>query len=693
MQRNPQPWITTGIGLLGAGLIAVTPAATPPPDVQHRQFRLTDYDESDLSQLVSTTEANWSGLETALGSSNWASDPDISQGLSTVLSDLSTGTSNAVTNPTSLLTEGALALLSSDYASNAASTALTAVTDNVESALSGGDYSGALTDLENGPTTVLDAYLNGYPETVGSGGLISPEFGLLTNTTDGAATGEIDALQQLSNTVADELSAVGGGNLTTGSLPEVTGTVDFSISLNQILSDLGLTSGGATLTVNGLLSDLGLSGTSSILPPDISLGTVLSDLGLSSSSDINVGQVLSDLGLSDSSGISLGTILGDLGLSAGSGIDVGAILSDLGLSDSSGISIPAISVGTILNDLDLSDTSSISIPAISVGTILNDLGLSDSSGISLGTALGDLGININGSFNADTLITDLVGDPTVNAGCVSILGHSECVSISLETLLSDAGLSNDQISLSSILSDLGINTNGGITLGDILSAFGLSDSNTITPPSIDIGDVLSTFGLSDSSTITPPSIDIGDVLSTFGLSDSSNIGLSQILSDLGLSDNSSIDVGEVLNALGLSDSSNIGLSQILSDLGLSDSSSISLPSISIDTILNDLGINPDSSLLADLGIPSTLTLSPTLDLTGSGVPTYDLDLAQDLLAALGSSQALSSDLSTLLTNDPTLDLTTLLSGLLTDLGVPATVTGGDLSADLTNIAAELLANF
>ncbi len=101
MQRNPQPWITTGVVLAGASLIAVTPAATPLPDLQHRSIRLVDYDESDLSQLVSTTEANWSGLETALSSNNWATDPDISQGLSTVLSDLSTGTSNPVTNPTS----------------------------------------------------------------------------------------------------------------------------------------------------------------------------------------------------------------------------------------------------------------------------------------------------------------------------------------------------------------------------------------------------------------------------------------------------------------------------------------------------------------------------------------------------------------------------------------------------------------
>src|SRR5271155_4425525 len=438
MQRHLKPWITTGVVLVGAGLIVVTPVTTPQPNVQHRSIRLVDYDEFDLSQLTATTEANWSGLETALSSNNWATDPDISQGLSTVLSDLSTGTSNAVTNPTSLLTEGALLLTSSGEASNAASTALTAVTDNIESALSGGDYSAALTDLETGPTTVLDAYLNGYPETVGSGGLISPEFGLLTNTTDGAATGEIDAVAQLSNTVADEVSALGGGNLTTGSLPEVTGTVDFSVSLNQILSDLGLTSGGATLTVNGLLSDLGLSGTSSILPGDISLGTVLSDLGLSSSSDINVGQVLGDLNLSDSSGISLGTILSDLGLSAGSGISLGTVLGDLGLSDTSGISIPAISFGTILNDLGMSDSSSISLGqvlselglsdstsiappslTIPVDTILTDLGVTNTSGdltfgvpsVSLGTILGDLGINTNEGFNEVTLIEDLIGNP------------------------------------------------------------------------------------------------------------------------------------------------------------------------------------------------------------------------------------------------------------------------------------------
>src|SRR6202012_2961512 len=168
-------------------------------------------------------------------------------GLGAVLGDLSSGTSNPVTNPISLLAEGALLVTSSSDASNAASAPLTGRTDNVESALSSSDYSAALTDLENGPTTVLDAFLNGYPETVGSG-LISPEFGLLTNTTDGVATGEIDALQQVSNTVADEVSAVGGGDLTTTPTLLDPGSLDLSVNVGTILNDLA-PSGSVTLPV------------------------------------------------------------------------------------------------------------------------------------------------------------------------------------------------------------------------------------------------------------------------------------------------------------------------------------------------------------------------------------------------------------------------------------------------------------
>ena len=60
-----------------------------------------------------------------------------------------------------------------------------------------------------------------------------------------------------------------------------------------------------------------------------------------------------------------------------------------------------------------------------------------------------------------------------------------------------------------------------------------------------------------------------------------------------------------------------------------------------------------------------------------------MDLSQDLLAVLGSFAPLSSDLPTLLTPDPTLDLVPLLSSVATDLSLPLTVVGADLPANLT----------
>ena len=351
MQRNLQPWITTGVVLAGASLIAVNPITTPRPDVQHRQVQLVDYDEFGLSQLVSSTEANWSGLETVLGSSNWLTDPDISQGLSTLFSDLSTGTSNPVTDPIALLTEGALLLTSSGDASNAASSALTAVTDNVESALSSGDYSTALTDLENGPTTVLDAFLNGYPETVGSG-LISPEFGLLTNTADGAATGQIDALQQLGNTIADELSAVGGGNVTTTPTLIEPGSLDISVNVSTILNDLA-PSGTLSLPVSldSLLSDAAPSGTLSL---PVSVDDLLGDVAPSGSLTLPV---------------SLDSLLD--GATPGGTVSLPISLDGL-LSDAAtdgNITVP-VTIDQVLGDA-LGNGGSISVPSISVDTIVS----------------------------------------------------------------------------------------------------------------------------------------------------------------------------------------------------------------------------------------------------------------------------------------------------------------------------------
>src|ERR1700722_12330999 len=544
MQRNPQLWITTGIALVGASLIAVNPVATRLPDAQHRSIRLVDYDEFDLSQLVSTTEANWSGLETVLGSSNWLTDPDISQGLSTVLSDLSTGTSNPVTDPIALLTEGALLLTSSGDAPNAASTALTAVTDNVESALSSGDYSTALTDLENGPTTVLDAYLNGYPETVGSG-LISPEFGLLTNTTDGAATGQIDALQQLANTLADELSAVGGGNVTTTPTLLEPGSLDISVNVSKILNDLP-PSGTLSLpfSLDSLLSDAAPSGTLSL---PVSVDDLLGDVAPSGSLTLPVSLDSLLDGAAPNGTVSLP-------------ISLDVLLSDAATNGN--ITVP-VTLDQVLTDA-LGNGGSISVPPISVDTIVSDLG--------------------NPSY-------------TINLGIAK-----ETISLPrLENLLGAAG--SQDISVSTA------------TLEGLLGTSGSSDIP----------------------------LSIADLQTLLGSAGSQDISLS--------------------------------VSTLESLLGAAGSSDISIP-------LNTLeGLFP-STLTLDLNVP---------DVTGGAVPTYDVDLAQDLLAALGSIAPVSSDLPSLLGTDPTLDVTSLLSSVVTDLGLPVSITGGDLTVNLTGLASELLA--
>src|SRR5580693_1964763 len=538
LQRNPQLWITTGIALVGASLIAVTPVTAPPPDVQHRQFRLTDYDEFDASQLSSTTEANWSGLESVLSSSNWLTDPDISQGLSTVLSDLSTGTSNPVTSPISLLTEGALLLTSSGDASNAASTALTAVTDNVESSLSSGDYSTALTDLEDGPTTVLYAYLNGYPETVGSG-LISPEFGLVTNTADGAATGEIDALQQVSNTVADEVSAVGGGNLTTTPTLLDPGSLDLSVNVGTILNDLA-PSGSLTLPVSldSLLSDAAPSGT---LTLPVTLDSLLSDAAPDGT-------------------ITLPFSLNDL------------------LIDAAGSS------------------GDITIP-ITPDQVLGDV-------------LGNGG-SLSVSLNEESILSDLVGSGISVPVTVPIIDKTEDVTVSLST----------------IESALGLNSSSAI--------------NVSIPDSTVLSDLESLLGSTGTSDISVPVSQLEGLLGTAGSSDIS-----------------------------------VSTSTLESLLGTSGSSDISIPLSTLESIL-----------------PSTLNLDLTIpEVTGGAVPTYDVDLGQDLLAALGSIAPVSSDLSSLLGTDPTLDVTSLLSSVVTDLGLPLSITGGDLTVNLTGIVSELLAS-
>ena len=514
MQQSLRPYVTAGIAIVGASLIAVNPVTPPPPTAQQRAVKLVDYTEYDATQLASATEANWSSLETILSSSNFTTDPDISQGLSTLFTDLSTGTANPVTNPFSLLIEGALGLLSGSDASNAASTALTAVTDNIESALSSGDYSTALTDFENAGTTVLYAYLNGYPDAVGSGNDLSPEFGLLTNTLDGAATGQLDGLQQISNTIADEISAIGGGGLTSTPTVLEPGSLDLSINLTSILNLLG--SGGnltLPLSLDDLLSDAAPSGT---LTLPISLDDLLADAAPS---------------------------------------------------------------------------GSLSLP-----------------------------------LSLDDLLADAAPSGTLS------------LPLSLDDLLADAAPN-------------GISTSVSVTV-PILG----KETIPITIPLSTIESVLGNSGNTDISVSTST---LESLLGTTGSQDIS------------------VSVSELESLLGSSGSSDISfsVSELESLLGGAGSTDISIPLSTLESAL-------PSSLTLDLDIPG---------ITGGTVPTYDVDLAQDLLAALGNITPIASDLPGLLGTDPTLDVTSLLTSLVSDLGLPVSITGGDLTLNLTGLVSEVLA--
>jgi hypothetical protein len=584
MQQVLRPYITAGIAIVGASLITATPMAPPAPNVQQRALKLVDYTEYDASQLASATEANWSGLESILSSSNWTTDPDISQGLSTLFTDLGTGASNPVTDPFSLLIEGSLGLLTSTDAANAASTALTAVTDNIESALSGGNYTTALTDLENAGTTVLYAFLNGYPDAVGTGNDLSPEFGLLTNTLSGltsgqldGATGQLDGLAQLSNTIADEISAIGGGGLTTSPTVLEPGSLDLSINVSAILNLLA-PGGDLTLpfTLDSLLSNVGNTLT---LP------------------------------------VTLDSLLGDL-------------------APSGGLTLP-VSLDTLLAGATPGGT--LSLP-ISLDSLLG------------GAATGG---NLAIPITPDQLLGEVLG-----SGNLSISLPEE-----------------------SLLGTLFPNGISGISVSTIENLLHLSSSSAVSiniPDSTVLSTIESALGTSGNQDISVPLSSLESLLGTAG------------------SDPISVSTATLEGLLGTSGSSDITLSVSELDtlLGAAGSDPLSLPISTLEGLLGTLGSDPISVPLSTLEglLPSNLTLDLDIPgITGGAVPNFDVDLAQDLLAALGNITPIASDLPALLGTDPTFDVTSLLSSLVGDLGLPVSITGGDLTLNLTGLVSEVLA--
>ena len=87
MQHALRPYATAGVALVGASIIAVTPLAVPPPNVQVRPVQLVDA----WSDLVTNTTANLDSIVSNADSS------DISQVFSALLTN-PLGVIGALTN-------------------------------------------------------------------------------------------------------------------------------------------------------------------------------------------------------------------------------------------------------------------------------------------------------------------------------------------------------------------------------------------------------------------------------------------------------------------------------------------------------------------------------------------------------------------------------------------------------------------
>jgi len=499
MQHALRPYATAGVALVGASIIAVTPLAVPPPNVQVRPVQLVDA----WSDLLTDTTANLQSIVSNADSS------DISQVFSALLTN-PLGVISALTNldPSVTTTAGlpltigvelspglelAIAQLGAEGAT------LDAINGVVGQLAS--DPSNALNILYEGSATILNAALNGADNVSLLGGIIDiPAFnGLLAPET--SLTVDLN--------LTDLVNALGLGNLGLGSLDlssllSQLGLGD--LTLGSLFSDLGLSNLGlGTLlgdpTLSGLLSDLGLG---NLDAGKLSLTSILSDLHLDGSVNLNsltLDQVLTAFGIDPTADVGLTGFLDQVGFSSLLGTGLGTELNNLGLLTGV-LGTLNTALGTLLNN-----------PAVELA--LQAIGLSPGS---LLTASG-----LETALNNDT-VGSLLGGQTLNDSLSSILtalgvGDATPSGLTIGTLLGDLGFSSQtsDLTLGGLLGDLGIDPNVGTLLD-----------------TVNLGQLLTDLGLNNTLlTGLPGILDLGDL---------SNLNLTDLLGDLGLGDLANITV-------------------------------------------------------------------------------------------------------------------------------------------------------
>jgi hypothetical protein len=313
--------------------------------------------------------------------------------------------------------------------------------------------------------------------------------------------------------------------------------------------------------------------------------------------------------------------------------------------------IDALGLGnTPLTDLDLS-------------TLLSQLGLGD---LNLGTLFDDLGLSDQG---LGTVLANLTDPITTLGGLLNLLGLN--------------GLDLPSLSLTNILSGLGLDTNvdlSSLTLSDVLSDFGIN-SPLSDLSGLSLSSILTSFGVDLPTGATLGATTLTSLLGDLGLGSLGLGDLVQNVADSGVLGSLTSAALDTLLAASKPLLNDVSLGTLLSGLTLGDGGSLSL-----DTLLSDLGINlPSSTDLANIDISDVLTSLNVPFLPGN------LDLGT-LLGDLGLSNVtgdltlgdLLNDLGTVANPILGLDITDLLNGLnlgnlLGDLGL------SDLPLDLSNL--------
>src|ERR1700722_18821385 len=274
------------------------------------------------------------------------------------------------------------------------------------------------------------------------------------------------------------------------------------------------------------------------------------------------------------------------------------------------------------------------------------------------------------------------------------------IDINLPDLINALGLGNTPLTdldLSSLLSQLGL---GDLTLGSLFSDLGLSDQGLgtvlagLTDPITTLGGLLNLLGLDG---LDLPSLSLTNILSGLGLDtnvDLSTLSLNTVLETFGINPTIATGLPGLLDTLLGSDAfTSEGLGSVISTLptslinGVLDPLNgtlgtlldplLSVPVLGplLTTALSDAGLNFDSLLDAS-NLETALNGITIGDLLGAG-PSIDATVST-LLGDLGVS----------VPNDLT------IGGILGDLGFSSATTGqltlGDLLGDLGTVANPIL---